>query len=328
MLSEPILSNGETNIFVSRFHDSRTGQIYQITIYSNQVSSKTDNLMIIPVPLIPLQISVPQPVPIPMSSTKQRPNNNTNNNTNKNTNNGNGNIQYIDMSSNPNFFKSLDKIIDSPSKSMIGRPQRATKVGNYVACFVENMNELKTLDPRFFKKKINNNIIELIEKYYANSFGFIVCKLQKGFTEYHPFAWIHKSPETTYGLFIPTRMLHIKESESSQGSVGLIRPQVPNNPEDPESESDIDPEEFEIEKEWNHKIYTIDLFNFQIGKKSIYKYSNEDYSAVINTVDYARDPTRDSFIFQGVPEPFVNQRFLITKLIIKGFFDNDDITVF
>jgi hypothetical protein len=152
----------------------------QLTVYSNIVASKNDNVMILP-------------VPNPKS------------------------VEFINLEEYPKIFDDLEKSFKKPNFTNSvtrGFYLKVEKVGSYDATLVENFEELDFLDTSIFPV-INNEFRIILKKYYTN-FGFIVCKINpsRGH-KFHPFAYTHNVIKTGY-LFVPTRHQHgyIEEKES------------------------------------------------------------------------------------------------------------------
>lgn len=84
--------------------------------------------------------------------------------------------------------------------------------GSYNVSIVPSHRDFHRLDRNYFQ--LNATVGQLLEKYYDNTFGFIVCKLREGREEkYHPLAYSHQmyQPER---MFVPTRHHHSSQEET------------------------------------------------------------------------------------------------------------------
>ncbi len=136
----------------------------QLIVYENKVGSSTSNLMILPV----LCDDVSE-------------------------------IKFIDLSQGQDIFKKLEKFCKdhalNKSKGMTLSTESSKyievfDVGSYKASKVSNIQSLSNIDVDVFDK-IPISFLSVLEKYYSTGFGFIICKLNKGTANYHPFAYTH-----------------------------------------------------------------------------------------------------------------------------------------
>lgn len=181
IIALPVDSVGETQIFVAP--DSTKKK--QITVYSNVVDNNEEsNAMILPVPY-------------------------------PNT------IQLIDLSNYKDIFQDCKASFDihnmtrslGVSKSMYKSfdcdgPTKLEvhTVGGYSASIAMNLADLKRVDTTVFR--LDDGCAELLQKDYSNpKYGFIICKLEKGQKEYHPFAYSHDLDDGNT-MFIPTKHYH------------------------------------------------------------------------------------------------------------------------
>lgn len=152
----------------------------QLIVYSNEVQTNIkNNVMILPVP-------------------------NKDGNSDKS-------IKFVDLSSYPNIFDDCRSSFASPMflstnsvSFSLSRSIAIVDVGSYQASIVPSIDEFVFLNSLF---KIPENVIEILKKYYAKNFSFIVCKLREGEVKYHPFAYYHELLRHNT-LFIPTRHHH------------------------------------------------------------------------------------------------------------------------
>ncbi len=204
----------------------------QITIYSNEVKNESlNNMMILPVPNIDT-------------------------------------VEFINDEELSDVFKRLDRPFFVLTRGGV-KGSRIYKSGSYKVSIISGMDDFNNLDVNTFGV-INEKIIEILNKFYSNGYGFIVCKLDIGESTYVPLAYTHKMNEK---LFVPTRHQH---------SLGDI----------------------EIVSHWDHAIYSyntntsnckirneysnITIPNFDFGDvKTINKYeitgikNNEDFHLVV-----------------------------------------------
>lgn len=205
-----------TKIFVSLVHPSKlvikkvngidkglktpVGKPLQLVIYSNNVQASTlnfdtdvpgiklpENAMILPFPLIK----------------------------------GENRVKILDMSNYENIFDDLDMIFPTIKnkgfRGMLGNYSIADDmipvqyIGNYKASIVPNFDNFDKLKYQEFH--LSPAIKELLKKYYAKGYGFMVCMLNNNrdnsLSQFHPFAYVHEI-RSDGRLFIPTRHYHKK----------------------------------------------------------------------------------------------------------------------
>ena len=176
MISDEIISVGKTRRFVGVNTGTRQKQI---TIYSNEVDTES------------LKNSMILPVPFPES------------------------VKFIDMSEYPDIFEDCESSFENiVTRSLnYGRGDYFSDncfldvldVGSYKVSLAKNIQELSNVDPHVFT--IPSEFIEMLkENYTSKSWGFIICRLDKGLKEYHPFAYSHNIAGNN--VFIPTRHYH------------------------------------------------------------------------------------------------------------------------
>jgi hypothetical protein len=168
-----------TKIYVSPDKENKR----QLTIYSNEVATRTKNAMILP-------------VPNPES------------------------IELVDLSKYPKFFEDCENcfynLLTYSTRSFMAERAYASasllpvvQVGSYLASIVPSFDDFMRIDRSIFD--VNNDLIPLLAKHYQTGFGFIICLLDEGKHMYHPFAYTHKLKENNR-LFIPTRHYHPGEA--------------------------------------------------------------------------------------------------------------------
>lgn len=169
-----------TKIYVSPDKENQR----QLTVYSNEVATKYENAMILP-------------VPNPES------------------------IELLDLSNYPKFFEDCEAcFFRLPTRSIRSAyaershasPLPVFQVGSYLASIVPSLYDFSRVNTDVFD--YGDDLICILEQNYREGFGFILCVLKKGNHTYHPFAYTHSmiSPNR---LFIPTRHYHPGESYST-----------------------------------------------------------------------------------------------------------------
>ena len=155
----------------------------QITIYSNEVNNiSKKNTMILPVPF---------------PST----------------------VKFHNLSGYKDIFDDCSKCF-SVSSATLGSTYgtslgssgklKVFSVGSYRASLAMKLSDLDNVDRSLFS--ISLDMKKVLNKYYGNSFGFIICCLEDGDVKYHPFAYSHK---ITGKVFIPTRHYHVHSPDGN-----------------------------------------------------------------------------------------------------------------
>lgn len=166
----------------ARIYKKPTGNRMQMTIYSNNVTPTKGNLpsaMILPFPLI----------------------------------NGTNRVGLLDLQKYPTLFEDLNllfpeveerRALSNNAQSWEASDSLAIhRVGNYKVSIVKNFLSFNRLNYKEFN--LTKEATEVLGKYYARGYGFIVCILgDKG--DYHPFGYAHEIRDNR--LFIPTRHFH------------------------------------------------------------------------------------------------------------------------
>lgn len=171
----------------------------QLTVYGNRVSAGSHGAMILPVPSGPIEL---------VDLTK-----------------------YADMFEKLNETRYLTR--GARSKGMSRGMLEVVDVGSYRASIVEQFADFQRLDRDEFR--LTPEILEFIQRHYANGFSFIVCKLQEtreGKT-YHPFGYRHQvMPDGR--MFIPTMHYHLDSNDHQHvdwdHSIYLWNCRIPVNP--------------------------------------------------------------------------------------------------
>jgi hypothetical protein len=171
-----------TKIYVSPDEENAR----QITIYSNEVATRTKNAMILP-------------VPNPES------------------------IELLDLSKYSKFFEdcdncfvriptlSLTRSYNLPHMYATSSILPVVQVGSYMASIVPSFDDFVRIDTSVFD--IDDTLLSMLAKNYREGFGFIVCLLKEGSHTYHPFAYTHRMKNPNR-LFIPTRHYHPGETNT------------------------------------------------------------------------------------------------------------------
>lgn len=200
---------------------------HQLTVYSNFIDTRGDNIMILPVP------------------------------------NG-STIEIVDISQYKTILEDFHYSFEydgdvewSKEKGLQEEkwvnivPEK--KRGNYEFAVVSNFQELKGLDKTYFS--IPDECLRKIKKEYSTSkseYGFIICKILKGARYYNPIAYTHKVLDTGT-LFAPTK----HEFEYSLEFTGDIPDMLKNKTDtvdwDLELYSFLSNMDNTSEKKWIHK---------------------------------------------------------------------------
>lgn len=277
IISGEIDKVAKTKIFCA-LNKSKTRQI---TVYSNEVNSVVENnLMILPVPFIDT-------------------------------------VQFLDLSTYPDFFKDCEKSFYKENVSFscnmtnsFGSPNfkslKVYNVGSYKVSIVEKISDFANLDPKYFH--VTQQVVDYLAiHYYSNSIGFLVCKLDKGSKEYHPLAYSHKA--NPLKLFAPTRHYHVHNHVNDQ-----VNDQYFDNINRPmfgsiTSSQSINTEHDLID-DWDHDIY---FYNGRFNKNKLSIAQNNTWNNKIkilyDKIDFNIDKNCKNF----------------QKISIKGIGKNQDI---
>jgi hypothetical protein len=151
----------------------------QLTVYRNAVSTPATNLMILPCPT-PNTVEFEY---VPKDIFKQCENSFTENYT---------------LSS-----RGVHKGMLSGNRSA---PLPIQSHGSYDVVLVPNMNALYNVPQEF--AFLTPEVISFLKSSYAPTFGFVLCKLKAGMTDYEPFAYSHDI-QLNGQLFFPTKHYHV-----------------------------------------------------------------------------------------------------------------------
>lgn len=159
------------------------GSPLQLTVYSNTVShTPSDNAtaMVLPVPLIT----------------------------------GPNRFKFVNLQNYSDLFEDLEMMF--PKMRSQTRTNSAdtnstdeipvVQVGSYKASLVNKLRDFSKLNGVF---SLDPGTAEILRKYYATGYAFVVCQLNPDVTEftYHPFAYVHELRRDGQ-LFVPTRHYH------------------------------------------------------------------------------------------------------------------------
>lgn len=159
-----------------RNYKSKTGNPLQLVIYENKVSiASMPVAMILPFPLIK----------------------------------GVNRIKLIDLSEYPNIMEDIGDLFPYENLTRMAQSNSlsdgvvipVSRVGSYKVSIVPKFSEFMNL--QFNEFRLAPDVHKLLEQYYAEDFGFIVCIIENS-KKFHPIAYVHEG-ETP---FIPTRHYH------------------------------------------------------------------------------------------------------------------------
>lgn len=293
IISGEIKEVSKTKIFCS-LNKNKTRQI---TIYSNEVDSmKENNLMILPVPFI-------------------------------------NSVKFHNLSQYKDFFndcsQSFHRNLKSYGSLSMNRSIKSNAllevfdVGSYKVSVLENLNDVARLNPEYFY--LTNDVVKYLKNHYDNELiGFIICKLDVGKKQYHPFAFSHNSNSDK--LYIPTRHYHVHSNDGFDNSDKLYAPlsssfstysenleNTNNNPNNSENNKKIIFVDDYNTDDWDHEIY---IYNATKEGNKLLKNKNEyGWNKTIN-IDFELldfDIDKDCKNFE--------------KIRIKGVFKNTDLFV-
>lgn len=171
----PVNSIESTNIFVLPSEDKKR----QMTFYKNHVDSIHENIMILPFPgAKSLQLHK---------------------------------VRYKAMFND--LRSSVWKIPEQRYEIMeMSSPLRAASAaslpvishGSYLLSIAETLEDLHRINPTVFD--LPEGIFDFFRKHYNSQFGYLVCKLKEGKSEYEPLCYSHEAIPTK--LFVPTLHYH------------------------------------------------------------------------------------------------------------------------
>lgn len=197
MISTEIEKVSNTKILVGpNYNNTR-----QLVVYSNYINNLTNyNAMVLP-------------VPYPES------------------------VKFIDLSRYKDIFKDCALCFYNPNatygKGFVSKNStnfrdsdelEVFNVGSYKVSLAKNLDEISKINNQvFFLSPGLKKTLEMF--YYQPYWGFIICKLNVGSDEYHPFAYSHKIIDNK--IYIPTRHYHQEGKWSKINSWALGFPVDP-----------------------------------------------------------------------------------------------------
>lgn len=123
-----------------------------------------------------------------------------------------GSVQFVDLSTHPEFFDKLDSVFPPEYTGMKGsrsmsfsleKTLEVHKVGSFEASFVPTAADFDRLDPRF---SIPTAVWSGTEQ---EGYGFVVAKLSAFAKSIHPLAFtFRRDASLSDGLFFPTFHIH------------------------------------------------------------------------------------------------------------------------
>jgi len=164
----------------------------QLTIYSNEVATKTDNQMILPFPLVD---GIPEDLQVTLYD--------------------------ISSISKERFLEALNKMFQKKvfegakgfnPRGMLSKALPVFEVGSYLVTKCFSIDDLSRVDESVFV--LSSGVKTLLEANYSAGFGFLVCKLKQTAAsessfQYEPFAYSHCLSEASANcLFLPTKHFH------------------------------------------------------------------------------------------------------------------------
>lgn len=162
----------------------------QLIIYSNEVDNiNSGNAMILPVPL-------PET------------------------------LKFHDLSEYKDFFDDCDRCFPNQEKNFsfsnrsINKAEnlQVFKVGSYMVSVAKNLSQLDQVNGKVFN--LSNGLKQVLSTYYyQNYWGFIICKLITGSSNYHPLAYSHKIIQNK--IYIPTRHYHLTSDPNNTNNWNL-----------------------------------------------------------------------------------------------------------
>jgi len=189
IINHPVDKVADTALFAAKlFPLNVDGNLVpqQLTIYSNEVATKTDNQMILPFPLVD---GIPEDLQVTLYD--------------------------ISSISKVDFLQALNKMFYISNRSRSKSKARSlpvVEVGSYLVTKCFSIDDLSRVDESVFV--LSSGVKTLLEANYSAGFGFLVCKLKQTAAsessfQYEPFAYSHCLSEASANcLFLPTKHFH------------------------------------------------------------------------------------------------------------------------
>jgi hypothetical protein len=185
-----------------------------------------------------------------------------------------GSVKFHNLSAYAHIFEDCDKSFIKQvsksiynTKSVLKNTLKVFDVGSYKVSIANSLEDIKRINTNVFS--LSPGCESLLQKNYSNSlYGFIICKLDKGNKQYHPFGYSHNLPNDEK-VFIPTKHYHPHESNDYVGfgfggnGYSLYEDKKP------------------IKEEWDHDIYLINVspnfHNLLAPRGVLYDWNKEFY---------------------------------------------------
>ena len=257
IIANPVVKVASTKIWVSPNKDGTR----QLTIYSNSVETMTKNAMILPVPTTDVD-----------------------------------SIKFLDLSFYQRFFddckacfrstKPLSDFTYGARTTTLSAnySKRSTlavhDVGSYKASIVPSLGDFDRLDKTVFT--VSGDLADMLKNTYSSGFSFIVCQLEKGSVNYHPFAYTHTMAQNGK-LFVPTKHWHAHGNAG--GSSSWLPGFLPRNAfSGTLYGQDMDHLRSTVSADWDHVIYS--------PNTNLDSCMNDQYEFVTtNPIDWQRLPS-------------------------------------
>ena len=152
-----------------------TDTLRQLTVYSNNVTSYSKNLMILPVPY-------PSTIRFELLTMDY-------------------DTLFVDAKKS---FKKLWKNESQENTRSIHNTLEIFDVGSYKVSIAHTVQDLLHIDKSLFNN--SENLVEHLKDEYPPPFGFLVCMLKEGSSSYKPLAYSHDLWNNA--LFLPTKHYH------------------------------------------------------------------------------------------------------------------------
>jgi hypothetical protein len=305
MLSDPA-DISDTKIFTCLTDDDQ-----QFIVYSNEVTTKSDNNVMI------------LPVPYPNS------------------------VKFYDLSSDKskNFFKDMNKFVESLKPRTRGlslglesassyslkdsEKLEVFSVGSYKVSIVPDINKFDNVDTTEFDINISNDFKFLLNKYYSQSYmGFLVFKLKKGTVDYSPFGYSHDIPvqDQVKKIFVPTRHRH-GHQQRSRNYMSWTKSNDPNESSE------------ELFGDYDHSIYALNMVIDSIKAKPLIETTskidlqtgipyNDHHSVRTKKEEYSIEDNKDLFVLSRIFDDLgldIKRPKSVSRYTINGSGENMDI---
>ena len=173
----PVKSISSTKLFVMPSVDKKR----QITFYRNDVDSLDENLMILP---------FPGPNSIQLHTVKYK-------------------AMFDDLAKSvfkpPTRSYGMYELAATASLTRSFEPLPVINHGSYLVSIAETLADLNRVNPTVFD--LPEGIFDLFRTHYNSEFGYLVCKLKEGKSEYEPLCYSH-TLSSQGKLFVPTLHYH------------------------------------------------------------------------------------------------------------------------